>query len=179
MNINRRASRASASAGAARSALFTLAVISALYVLNLVPHRAEYNPITRGLPSDGMQALRLLRKRPLPPPMSARPCQPTGLRAPLSGYQIVMTLARVPLWILVSANHLNRVALCAWLPLVLQGTLGGGSLRSNSPAKTATPASSPRAVTRLRAPMKTCPKCGAEVRAAARLCFCYYSFEGV
>lgn len=139
----------------------------------------QANPITRGLPSDGMQALRLLRKRPLPPPMSARPCQPTGLRAPLSGYQIVMTLARVPLWILVSANHLNRVALCAWLPLVLQGTLGGGSLRSNSPAKTATPASSPRAVTRLRAPMKTCPKCGAEVRAAARLCFCYYSFEGV
>jgi hypothetical protein len=58
--------------GAARPVLFTLAAVSGLYLVNLIPHRDSSNLITRGQPSDGMQAVYLLRNRPLPPPASPR-----------------------------------------------------------------------------------------------------------
>lgn len=178
-----------AASDAARPVLFTLAALNGLALLNLIPHRTRWNPITKGLPSDGLQALCLLRNRPLPPPTPARPA--VGVRTPLSGYQIAATLACVPVWVLLTANHLSQTALCLWLPLVLQGALGGSGpsiTTQRQPATASTPTgptprgqpattSTPTGPTPRSGTMKTCPKCGAQVRSAARLCFCYHAFS--
>jgi hypothetical protein len=162
-----------AASDAARPVLFTLAALNGLMLLNLIPHRTQWNPITKGLPSDGLQALCLLRNRPLPPPRPPHPA--VGMRTPLSGYQIAVTLASVPVWVLITAHHLNQTALCIWLPLVLQGALGGSGPSTKTQTQPAKPSTQTGLAPR-RSAMKTCPKCGAQVRSAARLCFCYHAF---
>jgi hypothetical protein len=162
-----------AASDAARPVLFTLAALNGLALLNLIPHRTQWNPITKGLPSDGLQALCLLRNRPLPPPTPPRPA--VGMRTPLSGYQIAVTLAGVPVWVLLTAYHLNQTAMCVWLPLVLQGALGGSGPSTRTQMQPTT-GSTPTGPTSRSSAMKTCPKCGAQVRSAARLCFCYHAF---
>jgi hypothetical protein len=162
-----------AASDAARPVLFTLAALNGLALLNLIPHRTQWNPITKGLPSDGLQALCLLRNRPLPPPR--RPRQAVGIRTPLSGYQIAVALAGVPVWVLLTAHHLNQIALCIWLPLVLQGALGASGPSTTTQMQPAKP-STPTGLAPRESTMKTCPKCGAQVRPAARLCFCYHAF---
>lgn len=69
-----------AASDAAHPVLFTLAALNGLALLNLIPHRTQWNPITKGLPSDGLQALCLLRDRPLPPPRPPGPA--VGMRTP-------------------------------------------------------------------------------------------------
>ena len=165
-----------AASGTARPVLFTLSAVSGLYVLNLIPRRAAWNPITRGLPSDGLRALCLLRNRPLPPPPPPAGKR-GGLRDPLSPGQVVWILLGAPIGVLLAAAHLDQIAWSFYLPLVLQTILAGGSILSTGSTKRA---SAPQIAVTPRPPsepMKTCPECGARVRRAARLCFCDHSFD--
>jgi hypothetical protein len=56
-----------ATTGSLRAVLFTVAAISALQILNLIPRWGVWGPLRRNVPSDGLQALCLVRGRPLPP----------------------------------------------------------------------------------------------------------------
>ncbi len=43
--------------------LFTLAAVSSLQILNLIRRWGVWGPLRKGVPSDGLQALWLIRRR--------------------------------------------------------------------------------------------------------------------
>jgi hypothetical protein len=79
-----------AATGSLRAVLFTLAAISALQILNLIPRWGVWGPLRKGVPSDGLQALCLIRRRPLPPPP---PATAHGLKDPVGWSQTIGMVA--------------------------------------------------------------------------------------
>jgi hypothetical protein len=93
-------------AGTARTIMFMLTAVSGSQAaLNLVPRRGTWNPITRGLPSDGLQAL----------------WNPDEVR------QVAMTLG-VGAASVLPVVAFGEVALWVMLAIDLQTILAGGSM---------------------------------------------------
>jgi hypothetical protein len=74
-----------------RGALIAIAAISALGLTNLIPRWSVSSALQMDVPSDGLQALCVIRNRPLPP----QPTQPRShrLRGPLSVKQAIGVVA--------------------------------------------------------------------------------------
>jgi hypothetical protein len=189
--------------GQAEAVCYTLAVISGLHVLNLIPRRGAWNPITRNLPSDGLKAWCLIRNKPIPPPKPSN--DQVGFKGDLTGGQIVIVLLGGVAGAVASAAHLAGAGLSFYLPYVLQGYLSKSSGKAQAQKQAQVATGSPQAArTRVRAPgvplaavspvsagagagislagattgaMKTCPRCGAQVQSRTSLCYCYHNFD--
>ena len=157
-----------AATGSVRGVLFTLAAISALQILNLIPRWGVWGPLRKGVPSDGLQALCLIRGRPLPPP----PAKATGhgLRDPVGRSQTIGVVAGLAVGALLAARAIPVAAIYVYGGLAAQQLLNARAPKPKAAVQTATPSVGDE-------PMKTCPNCGAQIRRAARLCYCYHTFD--
>ena len=153
--------------GSLRAVLFTLAAISALQILNLIPRWGVWGPLRKGVPSDGLQALCLIRRRPLPP--SPTTLTAHGLKDPVGWSEAIGMVVALAVGALLAARAIPVDAVYLFAGLALQGVLDARAPRLK-PAGHARSAS-------VGEPMKVCPSCGAEIRRAARLCYCYHSFD--
>jgi hypothetical protein len=172
---------AASATGEAEAVYYTLAVIGAIHLLNLIPRRAAWNPITKGLPTDGLQAWCLIRNKPIPPPKPST--GKTGLKADVSGREIVLAFIGVAVVVVVAAHHLGGVSSSFYISYMLQGYLSksSGKCQAHQLAQRApgglqmarTGASVTRTTTES---VKTCPQCGAEVQGRATLCYCLHQF---
>jgi hypothetical protein len=112
--------------GAGASVLFTLAALNALLALNLIPFRVVAGA-KRGTPSDGLCALYLIRRRPIPPP------RPSFTRA---GFWNARELRQIGLIFGASAvvlglfAALGEVVLFGALAVALHAAFAGGALAS-------------------------------------------------
>lgn len=154
--------------GAVRAALFTVAAISALQILNLVPRWGVWGPLRKGVPSDGLQALCLMRGRPLPPPPTKAAGH--GLNDPVGWSQIIGMVAALAIGALLVARAIPVNAVYIFAGLALQQALDARAPRLR-------PAEQAPAAQASAEPMKICPNCGAQIRRAARLCYCYQTFD--
>jgi hypothetical protein len=154
--------------GSLRAALFTLAAISALQILNLIPRWGVWGPLRKGVPSDGLQALCLVRRRPLPPPPATATAH--GLKDPVGWSQAIGMVAALAVGALLAAQAIPVDAVYIFAGLALQQVLDAHAprLKPSGHGPTASVGDEP---------MKICPNCGAEIRWAARLCYCYHSFD--
>jgi hypothetical protein len=143
--------------GSLRPVLFTLAAVSALQILNLIPHWGIWGPLRKGVPSDGLQALCLIRRRALPPPPATGAAH--GLKDPVGRSQAIGMVVALVVGALLAARAIPVDAVYIFAGLALQQSLD------------ARPASVDDE------PMKICPSCGAEIRQAARLCYCNHAFD--
>jgi hypothetical protein len=185
-----------AASGNAQAAIYTVAVVSGLdAVLNLIPRRPAWNPITKGIPSDGLKAWCLLRDKPVPPADPTRGRK--GLKDSLNAQEVVtvlmMNVAFLVFGLGLATSKLGGAGAAFYVALLLQTALSGSGKHSpaTAPQKT-TPTgaqvgrnqlaiplgSAPAAghTTRLATTTKTCPKCGAEVQRGASLCYCLHQF---
>jgi hypothetical protein len=113
-------------AGTARTIMFMLTAVSGSQAaLNLVPRRGTWNPITRGLPSDGLQALWLIRHQPLPLPPRAG--SGMGFWNPDEVRQVALMLG-VGAASVLPVVAFGEVALWVMLAIDLQTILAGGSM---------------------------------------------------
>ncbi len=154
--------------GSLRAVLFTLAAISALQILNLIPRWGVWGPLHKGVPSDGLQALCLIRRRPLPPPPTTVTAH--GLKDPVGWSQAIGMVIVLGVGALLAARAIPIDAVYVFAGLALQQLLDARAPRLK-------PAGHARSASVGDEPMKICPSCGAEIRQAARLCYCYHSFD--
>ena len=154
--------------GSLRAVLFTLAAISALQILNLIPRWGVWGPLRKGVPSDGLQALCLIRRRPLPPPPATATAH--GLKDPVGWSQAIGMVAALAVGALLAARAIPVDAAYIVAGLALQQVLDARAPRLK-------PAGHGPTASVDDEPMKICPNCGAEIRRAARLCYCYHSFD--
>jgi hypothetical protein len=122
--------------GGLRAALFTLAAISAFQFLNLVPRWGVWRPQNKNVPSDGLQALCLLRKRPLPPPPARAPAR--GLTDPIGRSDAAQVVAGLALGTLLVAHAIPHEALYAAIGIGLQVLLNTRGSKSKPAVPTAT-----------------------------------------
>ncbi len=153
--------------GSLRAVLFTLAAISALQILNLIPRWGVWGPLRKGVPSDGLQALGLIRRRPLPPPPATATAH--GLKDPVGWSQAIGMVVALTVGALLAARAIPVDAVYIFAGLALQQVLDARAprLKPTVHAPSASVGDEP---------MKICPSCGAEIRRTARLCYCYHSF---
>jgi hypothetical protein len=154
--------------GSVRAVLFTLAAISALQVLNLIPHWGVWGPLRKGVPSDGLQALCLIRRRALPPPPATGAAR--GLKDPVGQSQAIGMVIVLVVGALLTARAIPVDAVYIFAGLALQQSLDARAPRLK-------PAGHARSASVDDEPMKICPSCGAEIRQAARLCYCNHAFD--
>ncbi len=107
-----------AATGSLRAVLFTLAAISALQFLNLVPRWGVWGPLRNGVPSDGLQALCLIRRRPLPPPPVTATAH--GLKAPVGWSQAIGVVLGLVVGALLAARAIPVDAVYIFAGLALQ-----------------------------------------------------------
>jgi hypothetical protein len=155
--------------GSVRAVLFTLAAISAFQILNLIPRWGVWGPLRKGVPSDGLQALCLIRRRPLPPPPATATAH-GGLKDPVGWSQVIGMVAALAVGALLAARAIPVDAVYIFAGLALQEALDARAPRLR-------PVERPPTTSMGAEPMKVCPNCGAEIRRAARLCYCYHSFD--
>ncbi len=153
--------------GSLRAVLFTLAAISSLQILNLIPRWGVWGPLRKGVPSDGLQALCLIRRRPLPPPPETATAH--GLRDPVGWSQAIAMVAALAVGALLAARVIPVDAVYIFAGLALQQVLDARAPRLKPPVHGPAPSLGGE-------PMKVCPNCGAQIRRAAQLCYCYHSF---
>ncbi len=154
--------------GSLRAVLFTLAAISAFQILNLIPRWGVWGPLRKGVPSDGLQALCLIRRRSLPPPPAMSTAH--GLKDPVGWSQAVGVVAGLAVGALLAARAIPVDAVYIFVGLSLQQVLDARAPRLK-------PAGHGPTASVGDEPMKVCPSCGAKIRQAARLCYCYHSFD--
>jgi hypothetical protein len=134
--------------GNARAALWTIAFISGLYaVLNMIPRRAAWNPITKGIPSDGLQAWCLIRDKPIPPADPTK--RQKGMRDSLNGREVVtvilMNIVGLGVGIGLAAGKLGGVGTAFYAAMLLQLALSGSGRRAPATgAQKPHPAGNPR-----------------------------------
>ncbi len=156
--------------GSVRAVLFTLAAISALQILNLIPRWGVWGPLRKGIPSDGLQALCLIRRRPLPPPPTTATATAHGLKDPVGWSQAIGMVAALAVGALLAARAIPVDAVYVFAGLALQQVLDARAPRLKPSGHGATLSVGDE-------PMKICPNCGAKIRRAAQLCYCYHSFD--
>ena len=155
---------------------------------NLVPRHCRL-PMLRGLPNDGLQALSLLRRQPIPAaPLDVRereretPARKPGAYSSRPTVAIVSFCA-VALGLLALAHRIPlRGGVLVFLAIVviafvadrLAATLVRGYNRALGPAAGANPTVAPAGAI---VTSKICPSCGAEVQVRAKLCYCDHAFE--
>lgn len=154
--------------GSLRAMLFTVAAISALQILNLIPRWGVWGPLRKGVPSDGLQALCLIRRRPLPPPPATAAAH--GLKDPVGWPDVIGMVGTLAVGVLLVTRVIPVDAVYIFAGLALQKALGAHAPRLKPAGHGPTGSADDE-------PMKICPNCGAEIRRAARLCYCYQSFE--
>jgi hypothetical protein len=154
--------------GSLRAVLFTLAAISTLQILNLIPRWGVWGPLRKGVPSDGLQALCLMRRRPLPPPPTTVTAH--GLKDPVGWSQAIGMMVALAVGALLAAREVPVDAVYIFAGLALQQVL-------DAPAPRVKPAGHVPSASVVDEHMKICPSCGAEIRQAARLCYCDHSFD--
>ena len=107
--------------GSLRAVLFTLAAISALQILNLIPRWGVWGPLRKGVPSDGLQALCLIRRRPLPP--SPTTLTAHGLKDPVGWSEAIGMVVALAVGALLAARAIPVDAVYLFAGLALQGVL--------------------------------------------------------
>jgi hypothetical protein len=143
-----------------RAVLSATAIVAAgQAVTSLVPRWAA-TPGGKPGPTDGLQAWSMLRGVAL----SQAPKRAGGLKDPVDASYVVDVLVVIGSMALLFSHAVPATTLRVLLGMTPQAVID----LVHPAASQGAPAPPPRT------PMKTCPACGAEVHAAAWLCYCYH-----
>jgi hypothetical protein len=109
--------------GNLRPMLFALAGLSALQLVNLVPRWSVSGGLRQ--PSDGLQALCLIRTQPLPPPPSAGTASMVhGLKEPVGATHAIATVIGIVFAMVVITHELPVASVYVAIGLLIQALLG-------------------------------------------------------